>query len=165
MVKIRLRRVGKKKQPSYRITVADSRAPRDGRFIEVIGFYNPRTEPETVQIKEERALHWLNVGAQPTLAVARLLEKQGTMARLARLRGGESLETLVAEAEAAAQAEPAVSAKTKSPPAARPRPAEEEVVVEAQPGPPLEAAAEPPAEMEPESPAEDLEEREEPVEE
>lgn len=165
MVKIRLRRVGKKKQPSYRIIVADSRAPRDGRFIEVIGFYNPRTEPETVQIKEERALHWLNVGAQPTQAVARLLEKQGTMARLVRLRGGEPLETLVAEAEAAAQAQPAVSARTKPSPATRPQPAEEEIATEAQPESPLEAAAEPPAEMEPESPAEDLEEREEPVEE
>lgn len=164
MVKIRLRRVGKKKQPSYRITVADSRAPRDGRFIEVIGFYNPRTEPETVQIKEERALHWLNVGAQPTQAVARLLEKQGTTARLARLRGGEPLETLVAEAEAAAQAQPAASAKMKPSPATRPQPAEEEIATEAQPEPPLEAA-EPPAEMEPESPAEDLEEGEEPVDE
>ena len=57
MVKLRLRRVGAKKQASYRIVATDSRAPRDGRFIEVIGFYNPRTEPETVQIKEDRALH------------------------------------------------------------------------------------------------------------
>jgi len=106
MVKIRLRRVGKKKQPSYRIVVADSRAPRDGRFIEVIGFYNPRTEPETVRIKEDRALYWLSVGAQPTEPVARLLKKQGTLDRFARLKAGEPLEALVAEAEAAASAEP-----------------------------------------------------------
>jgi len=71
--------MGMKKQPSYRIVVADSRAPRDGKYIESIGFYNPRTEPPTVQINEERALYWLGVGAQPTEAVARLLEKTGIM--------------------------------------------------------------------------------------
>ncbi len=99
MVKIRLRRVGAKKQPSYRIVVADAQSPRDGRFIEVIGFYNPRTEPETVMIREERALHWLSVGAQPTEAVRRLLKNWGTLARFERLKQGESLETLAAEAE------------------------------------------------------------------
>ncbi len=100
MVKIRLRRVGAKQQPSYRIVVTDSRAPRDGAYIEAIGFYNPRTEPETVQIQEERALYWLSVGAQPTEAVARLLEKSGILARFARLKAGEPLEALVAEAAA-----------------------------------------------------------------
>jgi small subunit ribosomal protein S16 len=120
MVKIRLRRVGKKKQPSYRITVADSRSPRDGRFIEVIGFYNPRTDPETVRLQEDRALHWLSVGAQPSDPVARLLEKMGTLARFERLKAGESLEVLLAEAEAAAEARPAVSAKTQPVRAAKP---------------------------------------------
>ncbi len=105
MVKIRLRRVGAKKQASYRVVVADSRAPRDGRFIERIGIYNPRTDPETVRIKEDRALYWLSVGAQPTDAVARLLKNQGTLARLERLKQGESLEALVAEAEEALAAE------------------------------------------------------------
>ncbi|MCS7179494.1 MAG: 30S ribosomal protein S16 [Anaerolineae bacterium] len=100
MVKIRLRRVGAKGQPSYRIVVTDARAPRDGAYIEAIGFYNPRTDPETVQIHEERALYWLSVGAQPTDAVARLLEKRGTLARFARLKAGEPLEALVAEAAA-----------------------------------------------------------------
>ena len=113
MVKIRLRRVGAKKQPSYRVVVADSRSPRDGRFIEVIGFYNPRTEPETVTIEEDRALHWLSVGAQPTEAVARLLRSQGTLERFERLRQGESLETLLAEAAEAAEAAPEVSLKTR----------------------------------------------------
>ncbi len=113
MVKMRLRRVGAKKQPSYRVVVADARSPRDGRFIETIGFYNPRTEPETVTIKEGRALHWLNVGAQPTKAVARLLKKQGTLARFERLKQGESLETLVTEAEEAAQAVPEISPRTR----------------------------------------------------
>jgi len=92
MVKIRLRRTGKKKQPSYRVVVADSRAPRDGRFIEIIGFYNPRTEPPTVQIKEDRALYWLSQGAQLTGAVARLLRNKGTLDRFARLKEGEDLE-------------------------------------------------------------------------
>ncbi|MEI2690372.1 MAG: 30S ribosomal protein S16 [Anaerolineae bacterium] len=82
MVRIRLRRVGAKKQPSYRIVVADKDAPRDGRFIENIGFFNPRTEPETVELNADRALYWLSVGAQPSEAVARLLKSQGVYAAL-----------------------------------------------------------------------------------
>jgi len=132
MVKIRLRRVGAKKQPSYRVVVADSRSPRDGRFIEVIGFYNPRTEPETVEIKEDRALHWLSVGAQATEAVARLLNKQGTMARFERLKQGEPLEALVAEAEEAAQAAAEVSPQTRQEHAT---PVAEEPAIEAEPEP------------------------------
>jgi small subunit ribosomal protein S16 len=97
MVRIRLRRIGKKKQPSYRVVVTDSRSPRDGRFIETIGFYNPRTEPLTVQIKEDRALYWLSQGAQPSDAVARLLRNEGTLDRFARLKEGEDLESLLAE--------------------------------------------------------------------
>lgn len=98
MLKIRLSRVGAKKQPSYRIVVADARAPRDGRFVERIGFYNPRTEPPTVEINEERALYWLSKGAQPTDAVAAMLQKRGTLERLARLKRGEDLQTLLREA-------------------------------------------------------------------
>ena len=90
MVKIRLRRVGAKKQPSYRIVVANSESPRDGKFIENIGFYNPRTEPETVELKKDRALYWLTVGAQPTDAVRRLLVNQGVVAELEAARGGAS---------------------------------------------------------------------------
>lgn len=104
MVKIRLRRVGTKKQASFRVVIADSRAPRDGRFIEKIGFYNPRTEPETLRIDEARALYWLQVGAQPTESVMRLLKTKGTLARFERLRQGEELEALVAEAEAEEEA-------------------------------------------------------------
>ncbi len=92
--------MGKKKQPSYRVVVADSRAPRDGRFIEIIGFYDPRTEPPTVQIKEDRALYWLSQGAQLSDAVARLLKNQGALDRFARLKEGEDLEALLAEAAA-----------------------------------------------------------------
>ena len=101
MIKIRLRRVGAKKQPSYRVVIADSRAPRDGRFIETVGFYNPRTEPPTIEIKEDRALYWLSQGAQPTDSVASLLNRLGTMERLARLKSGEPLDVLLAEAAAA----------------------------------------------------------------
>ena len=81
MVKIRLRRVGAKKQPSYRLVVADVRAPRDGKFVEIIGHFDPRTNPETVVIKEERALHWLKQGAQPTNTTARLLDKAGILGK------------------------------------------------------------------------------------
>jgi small subunit ribosomal protein S16 len=80
MVRIRLRRVGAKKQPSYRIVVANSEAPRDGRFLENIGFFNPRTEPETVEIDRERAVYWLEHGAQPSEAVDRLLRRTGIKA-------------------------------------------------------------------------------------
>ena len=83
MVKIRLRRVGAKKQPSYRIVVAESGSPRDGRFIETIGHYNPRTDPPTVHVEEARALHWLREGAQPTPAVAKMLRDLGIMGKVA----------------------------------------------------------------------------------
>ena len=79
MVKIRLRRVGAKGQPSYRLVVADVRAPRDGAFIEILGHYNPLTDPETVVIDEEKALSWLRQGAQPTATASRLLSKLGVM--------------------------------------------------------------------------------------
>jgi len=79
MVKIRLRRVGAKKKPNYRVVVADVQAPRDGAFIAIIGHYNPLTDPETVVIDEEKALKWLGQGAQPTATAARLLSKLGIM--------------------------------------------------------------------------------------
>jgi small subunit ribosomal protein S16 len=99
MVKIRLRRTGAKKQPSYRVVVADQRSPRDGRFIEIIGHYNPRTEPETVNIQEDRALHWLSEGAQMTDTIERLFKNLGTLDRFARYKEGAELDTLLAEAE------------------------------------------------------------------
>lgn len=77
MVKIRLARSGQKKRPFYRIVAADARAPRDGRFLEKLGTYNPNTNPSTVDIKQDRVDYWLGVGAQPTETVARLL-KTGT---------------------------------------------------------------------------------------
>jgi small subunit ribosomal protein S16 len=89
--------VGAKKQPSYRIVVANIESKRDGRIVERIGFYNPRVEPIEYTVEEDRALYWLSVGAQPSDAVRRLLDKQGTMDRLARLRQGEEMAALVAE--------------------------------------------------------------------
>ena len=102
MVKIRLRRMGAKKQPSYRVVVTDSRSPRDGRFIETIGHYNPRTEPPTVEIDAARALYWLSVGAQPSEAVKRMLDKMGVMSQATAIRKGDvSIDEIVAKAEAA----------------------------------------------------------------
>ena len=77
MVKIRLRRMGRKHRPFYRVVVADSRSPRDGAFIEVIGHYDPLTDPATADINEEKALKWLSYGAQPTDTVRSLLRKLG----------------------------------------------------------------------------------------
>jgi len=169
MVRIRLRRVGRKKQPSYRIVVADSRSPRDGRYIEIIGFYNPRTEPATMTLKEDRALYWLQNGAQPSEAVQRILNKLGTTARLERLRKGEALETLVAEAEAEAEARGPVSPKTaaaaerkqagrkaaaEAAAEAAPEPVAAEAAVEEEAAPQAEAEVEPEPEPEAEAEAE-----------
>jgi small subunit ribosomal protein S16 len=76
-VRIRLKRMGAKKKPYYRVVVADARAPRDGRFIEEIGFYNPLTEPVTVNIDAEKAKKWLSTGAQPSEKVRNLLRREG----------------------------------------------------------------------------------------
>jgi len=96
LVKIRLRRVGSKKRPSYRLVVADSRAPRDGAFISIIGYYNPLTDPETVVIDEEKAASWLRQGAQPTATAARLLSKVGIIeeseARKEKMKAGVAAE-------------------------------------------------------------------------
>lgn len=75
MVKIRLRRTGKTKSPSYRLVVADSRSPRDGKFIEIIGHYNPVRQPKELVVKNDRAIYWLGVGAQPSDTVVRLLKQ------------------------------------------------------------------------------------------
>lgn len=79
MLRIRLRRVGAKKAPSYRIVVADSRAPRNGAFNEIIGFYNPLPNPAVVELNDERAKYWLSKGAQPSDAVTRMLQKRSIL--------------------------------------------------------------------------------------
>jgi small subunit ribosomal protein S16 len=78
-VKLRLMRMGKKKQPTYRVVAADSRSPRDGAFIEILGFYDPRTEPSTVTIDNAKAIRWLTTGAQPTETVHKLLQQSGAL--------------------------------------------------------------------------------------
>ena len=91
-VKLRLRRMGKKRQPIYKVVAADERSPRDGKFIEAIGLYNPITDPATIDIKEDRALYWLGVGAQPTTTVKGLLSKQGILYKKELLKSGLSEE-------------------------------------------------------------------------
>jgi small subunit ribosomal protein S16 len=165
MVRIRLRRVGRKKQPSYRIVVADSRSPRDGRYIEIIGFYNPRTQPATMTVQEDRALHWLQQGAQPSDPVRRILDKVGTWGRFERLRQGEALETLLAEAQAEAEARGPISPKTSytveelAEMARAAGPAQPEVVEEFDEAELIEAEAEAIEELEAEEP--EIEEAEE----
>lgn len=101
MVRIRLRRTGLRHQSSYRIVVADKEAPRDGRFLEILGYYNPRTEPGTIEVNEERVYDWMNKGAQPSESVAQLFKTIGLTDRYARYKAGEALETLLAEAKTA----------------------------------------------------------------
>ena len=98
-VKLRLRRMGKKKQPIYKVVAADSRAPRDGKFLESIGLYNPLTNPHTLDINEERAIYWLNVGAQPTDTVKSLLSQKGIILKRELKRRGLSDDKVSAELE------------------------------------------------------------------
>ena len=92
-VKLRLMRMGKKKQPTYRVVAADSRSPRNGRFIEIIGTYEPRQDPSVIKIDNERAVHWLSHGAQPTERVEKLLKISGAWTE----HTGETVETAVPE--------------------------------------------------------------------
>lgn len=98
-VKLRLRRMGKKKQPIYKIVVADARSPRDGKFIEAVGLYNPLTNPHTVEIKDERALYWLGVGAQPTSTVKSLLRQKGLILKMELGKKGLTTEQVNTEME------------------------------------------------------------------
>ncbi len=88
-VKLRLTRVGKTKQPQYRIVAADSRSPRDGRFIQIVGTYNPRTEPSTLNVDNAKVVKWLMDGAQPTERVKKLLEISGAWAEFGAARAGK----------------------------------------------------------------------------
>ena len=138
MVKIRLMRMGAKKRPFFRVVVADSRSPRDGRFIENIGKYHPLEHPSLIEIDEERAIHWLREGAQPTQPVRVLLEKTGVwdrfqggpgtpvppppdeekLSKKAQAAAGEEAEEPAAEApaeEAPAEEAPAEEAPAEAP--------------------------------------------------
>ncbi len=118
MVRIRLRRVGGKAQPSFRIVAADRQHPRDGRFIEEVGLYNPRTNPAIIAVDEAKVYAWLKNGAQPSDSVMQLFKTAGTLARYERFKAGEAVETLVAEAQTAAKARNA-SERTSDASAAR----------------------------------------------
>jgi len=131
MVRIRLRRVGAKNQPSYRIVAADKESPRDGRFLEILGFYNPRTDPATLKVKEDRVYEWLSNGAQPSDSVKQLFQSSGVFNRFERFKAGESLETLMEEATAAEKARLG-DAKTRHPAPANKTKKEEQTVVESE---------------------------------
>jgi len=98
-VKLRLRRMGKKKQPIYKMVAADSRSPRDGKFLEAVGFYNPLTKPHTLELKEDRILYWLNVGAQPTHTVKSLLRQEGITLKKELISKGFDEEKIKSEME------------------------------------------------------------------
>src|SRR5438876_4454693 len=127
-------RVGKKKQPTYRVVVADARSPRDGRFLEILGQYAPRQEPSLVTIDSERALHWLNAGAQPTESAAKLLQIAGVWDAYQEANGKAAVSRPKAKSkpktvkEAPAAVPPAA---TPAPPAATPAPSEDTVQAEA----------------------------------
>ena len=159
--RIRLRRLGAKKRPFYRVVVADQRAPRDGRFIENIGKYHPLDDPSLIEIDEDRALHWLRVGAQPSDQVRNLMVKTGIWDRfvterpgaaaLVKTRADKPVKEKVskkAAAKAAAEAEAPPVVEEPVVDAAEPAPAEEPVVDAAEPAPAEEpvAVAETPAE-------------------
>lgn len=93
MLRIRLRRVGKKKRPAYRVVVADSRAPRDGAFVDILGLYDPLTDPPTINVDEAKTREWLRKGAQPSDTAAKLLKRKGITAAEARTGEAPAVET------------------------------------------------------------------------
>jgi small subunit ribosomal protein S16 len=170
LLRIRLTRVGKKKQPAYRIVVADSRAPRDGAFIKIIGHYNPLTNPATLTVKEEEAVHWLQKGAKPSDTAAKLLTRLGLMEKAGlepviykgpdvppgkRPKKGQE-EAPARPVAAAAAPAPAATAEAEAPAAeaeATAAPEAEAPVAEAETAAEAEVPAEAPAE--PEAPTEE----------
>lgn len=169
MLRIRLSRVGKKKQPTYRMVVADSRSPRDGSFLKIIGHYNPLTDPATLVVKEDEAIHWLEKGAKPSETAAKLLTRIGVMERAGRppvrYEGKAVPPAPKKETKAASSAEPQATpakataepgAEAQAPvPATEPEPPEvtEPAAVESAEGPRVdEAPPEPEAEVPPPEP-------------
>ena len=153
MLRIRLRRAGKKKQPMYRVVVADSRAPRDGAFVESIGYYHPLDDPSTIIIDAERARMWLDRGAQPSERVAKMFAIQSIMELPPKLKARIELvkqqprapKKAKGEAAAPAAAAPAPAIEAAAPPPAEAPAAEEPAPVEAPPaeeGPPQAETAE-----------------------
>jgi small subunit ribosomal protein S16 len=145
-VKIRLMRVGKKKQPTYRVVVADSRSPRDGRIIETIGKYGPRQEPSLVDIDGDKALGWLRKGAQPTEQVQKLLAAVGVWARYEEEKGGPIKTKLARRGVTPGTAPPAPKQRQSKKAAAAEAAPEPEPTVAAEPAAEEPAAEEPAAE-------------------
>jgi len=169
LLRIRLTRVGKKKQPAYRIVVADSRSPRDGAHLKIIGHYNPRTEPVTLVVKEDEAVHWLNKGARPSETAAKLLTRIGVMERAGRApvryvgKDAPAAEKAKKDEKAAAPAPaqaPAAVAEAEEPSADAATPAEEPAEPDATREPAAtartetESVIEPETEDQPQEPAE-----------
>ena len=150
MVKIRLSRFGRKKRPSYRVVVADARAPRDGAFIEIIGHYNPLTDPATIVIDEEKALNWIGKGAQPTERVSILLAKLGIIEKPTK-KHTEKLAKKLAEEKAAKPTEKPAKKPKEEPTAelVEEKPAEEEPAAEPVEEPEAKMTEEKSAEEEP----------------
>lgn len=98
MVKIRLRRIGLRNQPSYRIIATEKESPRDGRFLEILGSYNPRTEPFSFEVDEGRVYHWMEHGAQPSESMLKLFNAVGLLERYKKYKSGEDLEKVLEEA-------------------------------------------------------------------
>ena len=143
MVRIRLRRVGKRKQPAYRVVVADQRSPRDGRFIEVIGQYNPLSNPSEISFDADKALEWLRKGAQPSGSVVALLKRAGIWSTFVADKGPAPKVPTVRRKAAAAEAKAEASAEAE-----QSTPAPEEVAADAtgEPEPTTEEPTEPAAE-------------------
>jgi small subunit ribosomal protein S16 len=156
MVKIRLMRMGKRKQPYYRVVVADARSPRDGRFIENIGRYHPRAHPSVIEIDTERALHWLRTGAQPSDPVRVLFQKTGIWGQYTGEGPTEAVapppekerKPAKAEAEEAPEAAEAPAAAAETAPEAAAETAEPEAVEPAAEQPEAGSSEEPAAEGE-----------------
>lgn len=106
MVRIRFRREGSRHQPFYRMVVAEKESPRDGRFLEIIGHYNPRTQPATIDVKEDRLMHWMKAGAVPSESVQQVLKTCGAWQRWEQVQKGESVEAVLASRPAAAVVDP-----------------------------------------------------------
>lgn len=150
MLKIRLARVGKKKQPTYRVVIADSRAPRDGAYVEIVGRYNPLTQPDTFEIDEDKVRSWLAKGAQPTMRMHKLLARKGILE--APTFPPPKPKTAPQAAATAEPKAPAKEAATEKPAAeAEPEAAAEPEVVAEEPA----AEAKPEAAAEPEAVAEE----------
>ena len=123
-VKIRLKRMGAKKRPCYRLVVADARSPRDGRFIEAVGFYDPLTTPATVRVDADRVQHWMRDGARPSDGARALLERAGVLPRTVRVAATRPQAPAEAEAPAEAGPEAPAEAEAEAPAEAEPAPAE-----------------------------------------